>query len=196
MRTDFNTDDKFFKTACYFEAGLIVIACVLGWLVDINPFADLYFSEIAILFGILGTLPLFLLFLITEQLKFQALHNIKQLLLETLCPQLYQRHWTDLLILAAIAGISEETLFRGLLQPWLERSWEISTALIVSSVLFGLVHAVTPLYAILATLISLYLGAALDYLGNRNLLIPIIMHSFYDFLVFKVLMKSYKNKYL
>jgi membrane protease YdiL (CAAX protease family) len=36
--------------------------------------------------------------------------------------------------LAAVAGISEEILFRGVLQPWLENSWGIVAGLIISSV--------------------------------------------------------------
>lgn len=196
MHANSNANESFFKTACYFEGGLILVALLLGLIANINPFVDLYFSEAAILFGIIGTLPLFLLFLISEQLKVPALRRIKTLLLETLCPQLYQHHWTDLLILSTIAGISEELLFRGLLQPWLERSWGMPTGLIASSLLFGLVHAVTPLYAVLATLISLYLGLSLDYMGNRNLLTPIIIHGFYDFLIFMALIKSYKKQML
>jgi membrane protease YdiL (CAAX protease family) len=184
--------ENFFKTACYFEASLIAVALVLGMIADINPFADLYFSETAIALGIVGTLPLFLLFLISEHLALESVQAIKKMLLETLCPNLYQHHWADLLILSAIAGIGEEALFRGVLQPWLERSWGMNTGLIASGMLFGLVHAVTPLYAVLATLISIYLGLSLDYGGSRNLFTPIIIHGLYDFLVFLVLMKAYK----
>ncbi len=67
--------------------------------------------------------------------------------------------------------------------------------LISSSLLFGLAHAVTPLYAILATLISLYLGLSMEYGDSRNLLIPMIIHAFYDFLVFKMLIKTYNRQY-
>jgi hypothetical protein len=184
--------ENFFKTACYFESALILVALLLGAIADINPFADLTFSETAITVGIIGTLPLFLMFLVMEQLSIESVQNIKKMLLETLCPSLYKQHWTDLLILAAIAGIAEEALFRGVLQPWLERAWGMDAGLIVSSLLFGLVHAVTPLYALLATLISVYLGLSLDYSGTRNLLTPIIIHGFYDFLVFLMLIRTYK----
>ncbi len=189
-----NTSASFFKTTCYFEGGLIIVALLLGSIANINPFAYLYFSESAILFGILGTSPLFLLFLVTKQLKCSGLQDIKKLLSDTLCSQLYQHHWTDLFILSAIAGFSEEVLFRGLLQPWLERGYGVQFGLIASSLLFGLVHAVTFLYAVLATVISLYLGLSLDYMGNRNLLIPVVIHGCYDFLVFMSLMKSYRQQ--
>ncbi len=193
MQTLSKPEENFFKTACYFEASLILVALLLGWIADINPFATLYFSETALLIGVIGTMPLFLFYALTEQLTFPALQKIKALLLETLCPPLAKRHWTDLIILSAIAGFSEELLFRGLLQPWLERSWGLAGGLIGSSILFGLVHALTPLYAILAALISLYLGLSMDYGDNRNLLIPMIIHGFYDFLVFKRLIKTYNR---
>jgi membrane protease YdiL (CAAX protease family) len=105
---------------------------------------------------------------------------------------LHRYHWTDLLILAAIAGVSEELLFRGVIQPWIETSWGISAGLILSNIVFGLVHAVTPLYAVLAALVGVYLGLSLDYGGERNLLTPIIIHGFYDFLAFVALMRAYR----
>jgi membrane protease YdiL (CAAX protease family) len=184
---------NFFKTACYFEGALIFIAVIIGWLTGINPFWDIYFSEEAILYGIIGTFPLLLFFLISEQLPFKSFKKIKHLLQESLAKDLYHYHWTDLFILAAIAGISEEILFRGALQPWLEQSLGLNEGLIVSSLIFGLVHAVTPLYAVLATLISLYLGLSLDYGESRNLLIPIIIHTLYDFFAFIILMRNYRK---
>lgn len=184
--------ENFFKTACYFEAALILVAVALGWIVAINPFDFFYFSEQAIAYGILGTLPLFLLFLAFEQTSLESVQTIRKLLLDTLCPSLYQHHWVDLLILSAIAGLGEELLFRGALQPWLERAWGFEAGLIASSLVFGLVHAVTPLYAVLATLIGIYLGLSLDYGGSRNLLTPVIIHGLYDFLVFLALIKAYK----
>jgi membrane protease YdiL (CAAX protease family) len=190
------SSENFFKTACYFESSLILVALVLGGIAHINPFEYFYFSEQAAGLGILGTLPLFLLFLACEQTNLKSLQKIRNLLQETLCPSLYQHHWADLLILAAIAGIGEEVLFRGVLQPWLERAWGIDAGLIVSSLIFGLIHAVTPLYAVLASLISLYLGLSLDYAGSRNLLTPIIIHGLYDFLVFLMLIKTYKAQLL
>lgn len=188
--------ENFFKTACYFESSLILVALVLGWIAQINPFEYLYFSEQAVGLGILGTLPLLLLFFATEYTTLESVQNIRKLLLETLCPSLYKHHWADLFILAAIAGISEELLFRGVLQPWLERAWGLDAGLIVSSLVFGLIHAVTPLYAILAGIISLYLGVSLDFSGSRNLLTPIMIHGLYDFLVFRMLVKTYKTQLL
>jgi membrane protease YdiL (CAAX protease family) len=186
------TPDEFFNKACSFEAALIPVALVLGWIANISPFENLHFSESAIAYGVIGTLPLFLLFLTLEQIQTEAVVRIKNVLLETLGPSLHRYHWTDLLMLASIAGLSEELLFRGVIQPWLESSWGMATGLIASNIIFGLAHAVTPLYAVLAAMVGIYLSLALDYGGDRNLLLPIIIHGLYDFLAFVALMRAYR----
>ncbi|WP_333878058.1 CPBP family intramembrane glutamic endopeptidase [Methylobacter sp.] len=184
--------DDFFRKACSFEAALILVAFFLGWIADIDPFAYLHFSETAIAYGVIGTIPLFLLFLSMEQMQAEPVVKIKNVLFETLGSSLHRYHWTDLLILASIAGLSEELLFRGVIQPWMESSWGMTAGLIGSNIIFGLAHAVTPLYAVLATLVGIYLSLSLDYGGDRNLLVPIVIHGLYDFLAFISLMRAYR----
>lgn len=185
--------NSFFRVACFFEAALTLLAVGVGWLTDIDPFENLIFNEHAIANGVLLTLPLLLLFFAMQELPIQALEKIRQLLLETLGARLYRCHWTDLLILAAIAGFSEEVLFRGAMQPWLENVAGLTNGLLISNVIFALVHAVTPLYAALAMLMGLYLGMSLDYGAERNLLTPIVIHSLYDFVAFIVILRNYRK---
>ncbi len=184
--------ENFFKTACYFESALILVAIILGLIADVDPFETIYFSEKSMLYGILGTIPLYLMYLAMEQMHTPSVRKIRQVLIETIGSSLHKKNWADLFILAALAGISEEILFRGVIQPWMENSWGMAIGLIGSSILFGLIHAVTPLYAILATCISIYLGLSLDYGGERNLLTPIVIHALYDFLAFISIIKSYR----
>lgn len=184
--------DDFFKSACFFEASLVLVAVFLGWIAGIDPFENLYFSETAIAYGMIGTAPLFLMFLALEQMHGESIVKIRKLLLQTLGPGLHRYHWTDLFMLAAIAGVSEELLFRGVIQPWMESSWGMLAGLIGSNMIFGLVHAVTPLYAVLAAFVGIYLGLSLDYGGERNLLTPVIIHGLYDFLAFVTLMRVYR----
>ncbi|MBM4208578.1 MAG: CPBP family intramembrane metalloprotease [Gammaproteobacteria bacterium] len=191
MKLAFDSEN-FYKNACLFEAGLIVVAIVLGWLTGINPFADLYFSNSAFLYGVIGTIPLFIMFLALERINAESVAAIRRFLLETLGPALHRYDWSDLFILAAIAGISEEVLFRGVLQPWLESYWGALGGLIGSNIVFGLVHAITPLYLVLATVVGIYLGLVLDYGGERALLTPVLIHWLYDFLAFMALMRSYR----
>lgn len=187
--------DHFFRVACLFEAALTLLAVILGWLFNVDPFANLNVDEQAMANGILLTLPLVLLFFAMQQLPYAPLQQIRSLLLETLGVRLNRCHWTDLLILAAIAGFSEEVLFRGALQPWLENLTGVTAGLVLSNVVFALVHAVTPLYALLAMLMGLYLGVSLDYGGERNLLTPVVIHGLYDFIAFIVILRDYRNQH-
>lgn len=186
--------ENFFSFACYFEGSLAVLAVLIGWVADVAPFESLHFSEQALGLGLAATLPLMVLFTTMNHLPVESLQAIRRLLLETLGPALQRYHWADLLILALVAGISEELLFRGVLQPWLERVWSAQFGLVVSNMVFGLVHAVTPLYALLAALIGAYLGWMLDYGGERNLLTPIVIHAAYDFFAFLMLVRTYRRQ--
>lgn len=188
-------NEAFFRVACYFEASLALLAWLFGWLADIDPFNSLIVSETALLNGLLATLPLLILFFAMQQLRYPPLHKIRELLLETLGARLAFRHWTDLVILAAIAGFAEEALFRGFLQPWLEINWGENVGLFGSNLLFALVHAVTPLYAILAMAMGLYMGVMLDYGGERNLLVPMVIHAVYDFVAFIVILREYRRRF-
>ena len=184
---------NFFSKACYFEGSLIIVSLVLGWLMQIDPFATFYFSEISLAYGFFATLPLLMLFFAMQHMAYASIQQIRLLLQQTLGPVLGDRHWADLLVLACIAGFSEELLFRGTLQPGIENLWNMQAGLIVSNLIFALVHAITPLYMLLAFLIGLYLGVSLDYGGERNLLTPVVIHSLYDFIAFMVILRKYKN---
>ena len=60
-------------------------------------------------------------------------------------------------------------------------------ALSVASVLFGLGHLITPVYAVLAAVIGFYLGAL--FLATDNLLIAIVAHGLYDFVALLYLIR-------
>ena len=53
-------------------------------------------------------------------------------------------------------------------------------AIVGVAILFGLLHAVNAAYAVLATLMGLYLGWL--WMATGNLAVPIVAHAVYDFL--------------
>jgi membrane protease YdiL (CAAX protease family) len=55
-------------------------------------------------------------------------------------------------------------------------------------VLFGLLHLVTPTYAVLAALMGGYLGWL--YVRTGNLLVAIIVHALYDFFALSYFVKG------
>jgi membrane protease YdiL (CAAX protease family) len=89
----------------------------------------------------------------------------------------------QLALISLLAGFGEELLFRGVLQSALGDRigppWGIWMGLLVASVIFGMCHWLTSTYALLATLIGIYLGALLLLTGN--LIAPIVTHALYDF---------------
>lgn len=82
------------------------------------------------------------------------------------------------LALGLVAGLGEELLFRGVLQYEVSMKFGNVVGISVSSIIFGLLHAVTPLYAILATMASVFFGFL--YTWSGNLAVPIITHAVYD----------------
>ena len=87
---------SFINVAYKFEGGIGVFAFVFGWIVDINPLADFYFDGAAISWGILGTIPIFLLFLLSYQYPIGALYKIKRSLIEIMGPMLSHCRWYEL----------------------------------------------------------------------------------------------------
>ncbi len=185
------SQQNFLKIACFFEGGLIGIAFLIAWAVDINPIAHLSFSGHAIFWGILGTIPLYLLFLLFYNYPLGPFYPIKRSLIDILGPMLAYAGPQQLLLLAILAGVSEELLFRGVLQPWLQIKWGMALGLVFSNLIFGFLHWVTPMYALIAGIVGVYLGLMLDAGGERNLLTPIVIHSVYDYLAFLVVARSY-----
>lgn len=183
---------QFLKLAALFEGALVVLAIGLGWLVKVNPFQWLTFDFDALGVGIMGTLPLLLVFGWSYRLPVPQLRQIKRLLIDTLGPYLSACRWYELVFVALLAGFCEEILFRGVLQPWMESLWGYWPALLVSNLVFGLAHSVTPLYTLLATATGIYLGWMLDVGGHRNLLVPMIIHTLYDFVAFVMVVKMYR----
>lgn len=182
----------FLNMAFWFEGSMIGIAWLIGWFVDVNPFANLSVDGSALFWGMIGTLPLFLLFLLFYRFPVGPLHPIKNSLLEILGPVFSVCGRYELAILAVVAGISEEVLFRGLLQPWLEGLLGLTGGVILSNVIFGLLHWITPMYAVIAGLIGLYLAYMMDVTGSRFLLTPIVIHALYDFLAFLIVAETYR----
>ncbi len=81
-------------------------------------------------------------------------------------------------LMALGAGIVEELLFRGVLQSWLSGFLPVAAAIMLSNVLFGMMHMRTVLYAVIAGLVGAYLGIL--YAFTDNLLAPMVTHAAYD----------------
>ena len=93
-------------------------------------------------------------------------------------------------LISIMAGVGEEALFRGVLQTYFAGHVGVAPALLVTSSLFGLLHPVTAVYAVMAGLIGLYLGVLAVW--HDNLLVPMVVHSLYDFVALTYLVHYHR----
>ena len=174
----------FFWLTILVEGGLAVIAILADeLLLGLNYWKYLCCNDKTLLEIILGLLPLIAGYFVLQALPFTAIQRIDRLVRE-----LFQQHMShltlwQLAVIAALACIGEELFFRGLIQlglfEWFGIQW---LAILIASLVFGLAHAATRTYFLLAFVISVYLGFLFVHIGN--LLVPIAIHAFYDFFVF------------
>ena len=170
---------KPFLQACLVELALLAVAAVAAIITSRAPLADLHWNLRDACVGVVATVPPLGAFFWTLKSPAAPFARIRQFLDHTLRPLM--RDWSlwQLALIAAIAGVSEEALFRGFLQGWLRDHLGFISALLLASAAFGLAHPVTLGYALVVGIIGLYLGQLWELTGN--LLTPIITHALYDF---------------
>jgi membrane protease YdiL (CAAX protease family) len=174
--------------AILFEGSLAPLALLLGWLLGQPALAGFAWRGEDVLLGILATLPMLGLFVLGQTWPVGPFRSINKFFEEEAWPVLSVCHWPDLALIALAAGVGEEMLFRGVFQGtlarWLGPGWGWGAA----SLLFGLLHPITPGYILLATLLGAYLGALWIYSGN--LLSVMVAHAVYDFLALLYLLRK------
>jgi len=110
---------------------------------------------------------------------------------ELIVPAFRRSSILELAMVALLAGLGEEMLFRGVIQrvliTRLAGPLGVWVGLGVTSVLFGMCHAITKTYVVLAGVMGLYFGWLL--LASGNLLVPITAHTLYDFLALLYLIR-------
>lgn len=90
----------------------------------------------------------------------------------------------EIVLISCAAGIGEEIFFRGMMQSFIGVWW--------AAVVFGLLHALTPAYFIIATAVGIWLG--LLYQFSDNLLVPMVAHAAYDIFALNFLRMQYLRR--
>lgn len=139
----------------------------------------------AVGWGALATLPLFVLLWVTSLLPIPGIKELNKLVDDALLPMFANQPVLMLLAASLAAGIGEELLFRWTIQTGFAEGLKSPAAwfvgLAIGAAVFGLMHWLTPTYAILATIIGVYLG--LELLWTQSLVAVITTHALYDFVV-------------
>lgn len=181
---------RFLKLSIYVEGGIAVAALAAGNWLKLPLSTNLKPSPEAIGIGVLGTMPLLVMLWLTYRSRSRGILEIRQLLLEFLGKSLASCRWLDLCLVALLAGAAEELLFRGIIEPLIGR-WSPALGFVIGNVLFGICHAMTPVYFLYAALIGCYLSSSLHWTATPNLIIPISIHALYDLTAFAVIRKEY-----
>ena len=163
-----------------FEGGLAVAACLVGLFLKVPPWQRLIWRPTDLVWGLLATLPMFLGLLIVRRAHGGPLAKLNAAVDEMLIPLFARCTLMQLAPNFRSGGFRRGILVSGVLQPVLITWWGVVPGLLGASIVFGLLHAVTTAYAVLATVVGAYLGWLA--LATDNLLGPIIAHSLYDFL--------------
>jgi membrane protease YdiL (CAAX protease family) len=188
---DIETRRGFLNLAALFEGGVFALALLLGWCSETLRPESVRFLLHDVGWGLVAVVPMLVIFVVAKQVRREATEVLGKSL--ALC------RWYDLAALALLAGLGEELLFRGVVQPWIgERS--VWGAVVLANLLFGLAHALSLSYFLLAAAIGIYFSWLTGGLPgvpvgptDSNLLRPIVAHAVYDFLAFLLIVREYRS---
>ena len=154
--------------------GLVFAAALLiAWFCGIKlfPLTQNVFRDLVIgTLGALFPLALFAILLSEKTNNISSLGSIKRTIVKDIRPIFSETNFIDLCFISACAGLGEELLFRGVIQAKL--------GIVAASIIFGLLHFITPAYCIIATIMGFYIGFLYQYYDS--LLVPVQLHFVYD----------------
>ena len=176
-----------------FELGLGVLALVLALIFGLSPWTQLALTADAVLWSLLATAFMLLIGAWLERQEQMAWwQSLQRILDEQLIPALATMPGGALFLIALFAGVFEELLFRGVIQAGLAGPLGEWPALLLASLLFGLAHALSRAYFVIATLMGIYLGGL--FMVTGNLLIPILVHFLYDWAVLHYYLRRHRRR--
>jgi membrane protease YdiL (CAAX protease family) len=132
-----------------------------------EPFRDISIGTI----GALPILAVFVLSLTKKAKNIPVLGSLRKTLITEIRVIFLHMRFNDIFVISILAGIAEEILFRGVIQ--------VKFGIIIASILFGVMHMVTPAYLIITIFMGFYLGILFQLYGS--ILVPIQLHFIYDF---------------
>jgi membrane protease YdiL (CAAX protease family) len=173
-----------FAMAVVVEGGLALAALFLAWLLGVElrnsfpPFGVPLLYSIAR--GLAATVPMLVIFWLLVNSNWPMMRQLREQV-EWLIREMFPaRSIAQFAMVATLAGVGEELLFRGAIQTKLGDWTTPIVGLVLTSFLFGLAHALSKLYFLFAVAVGAFLGwLALAY---NDLVSPMVAHGVYDFL--------------
>lgn len=177
--------------AVLFEGALALLGAGLALLCGLDlgkafcvPDVGCLFQQIGIGLTIAAAMAAF--FWILDKLPLEQFQQISDYIKGSFLRQLKNITRLNRFLICFTAGLGEEILFRGFIQiavmeycPYTDYSINIILGVAVSALIFGVAHAISPLYAALSALAGIVFSMA--FLQTGFLIAPIIAHVGYDF---------------
>ncbi len=165
------------RAALMFQGGIGVVGLAAIALFGIPVYYEGVSLGSALFWGLVGSVATYAVILLVSR--------VPGLLRDSLESQLEQLHrfasdysWIVLIALSVFAGVGEELLFRGAIQGWLAQRVHDAVAIVLASLLFGLVHYLSFTYFVLATGLGMTLGTV--YALTDSLVLVMVWHGVYD----------------
>jgi hypothetical protein len=181
---------RWFWYGCLFELGIgltgLVIAGAQGRLAAAAPRP----SWQSVLVGIAATAPLLAAMIWSMHTPLRFLGEIQEVIVRRALPVFRMWSTLQLAVVSAVAGLSEEILFRFAVQGWLEARTGPSAAILAAGILFGLCHCINLPYALFTAVAGVYLGLVFHLTGS--LITVAVAHALYDFIALVYLVRVYR----
>ena len=172
--------DRTILWALGFELGLGWIGLMIAWLAGLHLGPLVRPTWPGLLQGLAATFPMLGLLVMLSQSGWRPLVELRHQVQHLLGALFRHRTLGELALVSIAAGVGEELLFRGVLQTLVQQWTDPTVALLSVGLLFGLAHAMSPTYFVLASLAGIYLGWLAIACGS--LVPPMLAHGLYDFI--------------
>ena len=183
---------RFVRQALVFEGLLAVVALGVGVFMRTPPWRQVQGDASDVAWGFAAAVPLLAAMLLLRLSRRGPLGRLNQAVDRLVIPLFAPCTWSDFAAISLVGGFGEELLFRGVVQAVLGHWLGTVPGWLAASALFGLVHCITPAYAVIAALVGAYLGGL--WLWRGNLLAPIVTHAVYDFVGVRYLTRSPRQR--
>jgi membrane protease YdiL (CAAX protease family) len=170
------------------EGSLAAIAIGLAFWLGIPLWETFRWNPRELGLGVAAAIPMIGVLFVAARSQLAPFVRIRELLDEGLLPRLKPCTLVDLMFLAIMAGVCEELLFRTVVQQYFENLTEPIWGLLLASVVFGFLHCVSWMYALLTFVAGVYLGLVW-WAIEKNSLPVMVTHAVYDWVAFVYLIK-------
>lgn len=166
---------------------VIAVTAVIYWILLrknlFQLFKDNHWSYKVLLYAAI-MIGLVLLMMLASGIPHQGLYNNLVKITGFGDPKL---QYFFIIISGVLAPIAEELYFRGLIFTYVRSISNVTIAIIVSSIFFGLAHSfVNPYIFISHAVVSIFIGLASQ--KSNGMIVPIIMHMIWNLLIFALIL--------